>query len=72
MGDHQVGVGDTLLVHVWFEPASERAGFRARVTHGSGVPGRTESFVTACPDQVVEAVRQWLEGCLAAQGKRRT
>jgi hypothetical protein len=72
MGDHQVGVGNTLLVRVWFEPARERAAFRARVTHGSGVPGRTESFVTAHPDQVVEAVQQWLEGCLTAQGERRT
>jgi hypothetical protein len=72
MSDHQLGVGDTLLVRVWFEPAPERAGFRARVTQGSAVPGRTESFVTAHPDQVVEAVRQWLAGRLAEQGERRT
>lgn len=56
-------LGAAIVIRVWFEgDGAER--FRARVTYTTDPrrPGRAQ--VVAEPDQVLDAVRDWLRQCV--------
>jgi hypothetical protein len=57
------GVGDdsgVLVIRVWNEPDAEQP-FRARITYGDDVQGTVASAPTTDPEDVVQAVRRWLD-----------
>jgi hypothetical protein len=65
-GADSTGAFEIMVIRVWMEPGHEHQ-FRARLTFGNESRNAGSAIVSSVPNDVVDAVRDWLEKVQATE-----